>query len=100
ERLREAWFGPLSAAEVAKRFRIDGDAAAQTVRNFWRDEKDAGRLPDTPRPSFARNTKSSPDVPPEASLDDESPIADPNPLFNAECDASLAAMRRHHPKLN
>jgi hypothetical protein len=99
QRLREAWHGPLTAAEVAKAFRM---ASAQMVRKFWGTEKDAGRLPDADRPYFAsaKASPAEPDLAGDVPYADGSPIADPNPRFDAQCDAALAALRKHHANLD
>lgn len=39
--MREAWLGPLSADAIAKHF---GLPSAQSVRDFWKREKTAGRM--------------------------------------------------------
>jgi hypothetical protein len=58
--LRRAWFGPLSAEEIAKRHQC---ASAQSLRNFWQREKSAGRLPkNTARPHFEERTTIAPQV--------------------------------------
>jgi hypothetical protein len=100
DKLRAAWFGPLTAGEIAKAFRVASD---QVLRNFWGDEKAAGRLPDAARPHFANRTAKP--VPVEADIDpgldrDAVPINEPNPRFDRECDAVLEAMRKHHADLD
>lgn len=55
-KLRLAWFGPLTADAIAKRHHI---GSGQVVRNFWAKEKAAGRLPNKPRPHFVDCTPSS-----------------------------------------
>lgn len=47
--LRAAWYGPMTADAVARRFH---QSSARAVRRFWETEKSAGRLPDAPRPHF------------------------------------------------
>lgn len=50
DKIRLAWHGTRTADQVATQFGL----SVGTVRNFWTDEKKAGRLPNLPcRPSFA-----------------------------------------------
>ena len=99
-RLRAAWHGPQSAAEIAG----NNGISESKLRRFWKEEKAAGRLPaePTPRPHFVERCKPVAVIDDEAPLDvsDESPIFDPNPRFNAQCDAALTAMREHHANLD
>lgn len=56
-KLRLAWFGPLTSDAVAKRHHVS--AGGRVVRRFWESEKAAGRLPNKPRPHFIDCTPSS-----------------------------------------
>jgi hypothetical protein len=95
ERIRTAWRGPLTAAEIADAHKT----SESKVRRIWKDAKAAGLLPaePTPRPHFVERCKPVV-IDDEAPIDvsDESPIFDPNPRFVAQCDALLAALREHH----
>lgn len=110
--VRNAWFGPATAAEVGRRNGI-GEVR---VRQFWAEEKHAGRLPDSVRPHFADRCK-KPAEPAEAPIaaevvapdvaaapadgapgidKDALPIAAPNPTHEHECNGLLAALQAHH----
>lgn len=53
-KLIAAWYGPLSAAVIAKRFKL---STAQAVRDFWQKAKADGRLPaDRARPFYEART--------------------------------------------
>lgn len=53
DNLRAAWFGPLSADRVARKYHQSG---ARRVQEFWQAERVAGRLPAGPRPHFQHCT--------------------------------------------
>jgi hypothetical protein len=110
--LREAWSGPLSHEEIAKRFNL----RPASVRKFWQREKKAGRLPvNKPRPHFVNSTTivAAACVPPpapvaseivvDAALDRE--IGESERICGSEiyamqaetaCDESLKALRAAH----
>lgn len=107
-RLRHAYFGPLTLREIARANSI----GEKMLERFWKAEKIAGRLDDVPRPYFARYCKPAPDAEAARAVhedaladmadeiaadDDDSPIGDFNPRYDAQCDAALAALREHHP---
>jgi hypothetical protein len=100
--LREAWFGPMSAPAIAE---VHG-VSKNTVRRFWKEERIAGRLPaePTPRPHFVERSKPKPSVvePVDGDAIDDlgPPIGDPNPRYDAQCDALLAALREHHADID
>jgi hypothetical protein len=101
KRLREAWSGNLTAAQISRANAI----SESTLRRFWDEERAAGRLPaaDVPRPHFAQHAKRTPAIDALALVadnDDGSPIADPNPSFQAPCDALLTVLAAHHPELD
>lgn len=103
--VRNAWFSPATAAEVGARHGL-GEVR---IRQFWAEEKAAGRLPDSVRPHFADRCKKPEVVEPveaidadldlalaEPGEDDGLPIASPNPTHVHECDRLLAALQTHH----
>lgn len=109
--VRNAWFGPSTAAEVGAR----NGLGEVRIRQFWAEEKAAGRLPDGVRPHFADRCK-KPAEPVEVAIvpevaavvatapaddapgidKDVLPIAAPNPTHEHECNGLLAALRKHH----
>jgi AcrR family transcriptional regulator len=100
-KLRAAWFGPMSAEAVAKA----NGTSKNTVRRFWKDEREAGRLPDEARPHFADRCKAVADddvkrLAEPIDVSDLTPIHAPNPRFIRQCDALLAALRTHHADLD
>ncbi len=56
-KLRLAWHGPMTAAAVGRRHHC----SRRTVLRFWAEEREAGRLPNTPRPHF-RDCTPEPDA--------------------------------------
>lgn len=108
--VRNAWFSPATAAEVGARHSL-GEVR---IRQFWKEEKAAGRLPDSVRPHFADRCKKPEVVEPVEAIDaidadldldlalaepgddDGLPIASPNPTHVHECDRLLAALQTHH----
>lgn len=99
DRMRAAYFGPLTAAQIAG----GAGVGEKWLRRFWAREKAAGRLPDQRRPHFLARCKCV--EPSVAALDDaitdvsnDAPIGEPNPTYGAQCAASLEALRRHHPQ--
>lgn len=100
KRLREAWHGPLTAEAIARAAAI----GEKMLRRFWAQERDAGRLPQGPRPHFVERSKRT-GRPVEigaeieiAAIDDGTPIAEPNRICKLECAAALDALRAHHPE--
>lgn len=90
-KLRECWYGPMSAEEIAKWFRF---ASGQVVRNFWQREKSAGRLPlDCDRPHFA-----GANIPDD--LDENGQDEEGRAMRIPDNDPALAAMRQHHAALD
>jgi hypothetical protein len=113
DRLRRAWYGPLSAQQIARQF---GYSSAVAVQNFWTREKRAGRLPcDEVRPHFIKyaSPAASPSLDLGALVD---AAADPalmreidrserlsergESLARVASDQSLAALRKAHPDLD
>lgn len=93
KRLREKWYGPLTAAQIAREAAV-GEA---WLKKFWIGEKHAGRLPDGPRPHFAARTQREAEPADDVvDVSGESPIGEPNRVCAAECAASLDALRKHH----
>lgn len=91
KRLRDAWFGPLTAAAIARANAL----SESTLRRFWDEERAHDRLPPkAPRPYFAQQSKRA--QADDIELDDDAPIGEPNPTYEAPCDALLAALRLHH----
>jgi hypothetical protein len=95
KRLRDAYMGPLTLREVARANAV-GEA---WLERFWRNERIEGRIANVPRPHFAKFCKPAAALIVEAdtALDDDTPIADPNPRFERESAALLDALRQHHP---
>jgi hypothetical protein len=101
-KLRHAYFGPLTLREIARANAV----GEKMLERFWRDEKAAGRLANAPRPFFAKFCQPDPAPAAEVALDagddalgfdaDETPIGQHNRVCKTECDALLAAMRKHH----
>jgi transposase-like protein len=86
--VREAWHGALSCEQIARRHAL----GEKLVRRIWDDAREAGLLPDGARPHFAAQSKPAEAV----DVDDESPVGDPNPTYERNCDAALAALRAQH----
>lgn len=96
--LQAAWFTAETRGQIARRHRLSD----RHVKRFWAEEKANGRLPDTPRPHFVDRSAPAPAAPDDGDFDmafdinDDTPIAAPNPTYETQCDALLAALRTHH----
>lgn len=96
KRLRDAWHGPLTAEQIARSSAL----GEKTLRRFWAQEKEAGRLPDGPRPHFVARSKVATTV--ELGIDRDLALddAEPNPSCETQCLASLEAIRAHHADID
>lgn len=96
QRLRDAWHGPLTLGQIAR----NASLGERWLQRFWSAERDAGRLPAGPRPHFVDRSAKPAAIDADIDLDDDTPIGDFNRSCEAECAASLAALRKHHPDLD
>ncbi|WP_022722973.1 hypothetical protein [Rhodopseudomonas sp. B29] len=83
-RLRDAWHGAATAAEVARAHGL----AVPTLLKFWRLERDAGRLPNATRPHFVKFARPLPAVPAAEAVDDDDTADD----FDADAAHRLAVI--------
>lgn len=96
--LRGAWFGPMTAEQLAVRCGV----THRLVRKFWVAEREAGRLPaaPAPRPHFAAASAPLAGDLEDDGIDyaaDDAPIASPWGVAVPPGDPLLAALRAEHP---
>jgi hypothetical protein len=95
--LRQEWSGPRSVAQLVTRYHV----GRATILQFWADEREARRLPETARPHFAVHSPLPPPAPPpsyeiDAEIERDFARCERTEIIIPDPDPLLAALRRHH----